>query len=101
MGDQETREIEAQNMAAEDPDQKRGVYGKYEVRKIEKWGNGMKLTDPGPVFVLAYAKDPHARVALAAYAESCQADYPYLAEDLRDLLEEHRPADYPSRFNQA
>jgi hypothetical protein len=83
-----------------DPDSARGLYSKYEVYKIEPWGTGIRLTDPGPVFVLAYPKDPHARVALAAYAESCQADYPYLAEDLRDLLDEHRPDDYPSRFDQ-
>lgn len=71
-------------METTDPDRERGLYGKYRVEKV----NGKPT---GPVFVLAYATDPHARVALAAYAESCAEDYPELANDLRDQLDNHRP----------
>lgn len=37
-------------------------------------------------FVLDYVHDPYARVALAAYAEACQARLPGLADDLRHEL---------------
>lgn len=57
------------------PDTERGLYGKYRVQRVDG-------QDKGPYFVLAYASDPHARVALAAYIESCRADYGPLAADL-------------------
>jgi hypothetical protein len=69
------RNIIGKGEAMNDPDQQRGLYGKYRVEKI----NGKPT---GPVFVLAYATDPHARAALAAYAESCRKDYPQLSDDL-------------------
>lgn len=78
------------------PDSEAGLYGKYEVHKLRKttreYEGGSRVThiervDPGPVFVLAYTKDPHARVALAAYADSCEAEYPELAADLREQLD--------------
>lgn len=65
-----------------DPDKQRGLYGKYLVFRA---GGDMKpVTDP--CFVLRYTTDPHAAVALAAYAKSCEADYPQLAADLREAL---------------
>lgn len=112
-------------MTAIDPDRNRGLYGKYRVDKIVQTINPVcpsspdgwhhktvqhwcsyclgpryetEYVDPGPVFVLAYEKDPHAAVALAAYAQSCEHDYPQLAADLRKLLrgkpecECHEPA---------
>lgn len=66
-------------MTITDPDQQRGLYGKYRVEKV----NGKPV---GRVFVLAYDTDPHARTALAAYADSCAEDYPQLAADLRTDL---------------
>lgn len=99
--------------AATDPDCERGLYGKYQVKKIRRGDNGIcpwspdavhhpapgqgcsycpgprydELVDPpGPVFVLAYTTDPHARVALEAYADSCAEEYPKLAEDLYRAL---------------
>jgi hypothetical protein len=39
-----------------------------------------------PWFVLRYTVDPHARVALAAYANSVEAELPGLASDLRAEL---------------
>lgn len=40
----------------------------------------------GPWFVLAYGRDPHARVALAAYADSVEFELPQLAAELRAEL---------------
>lgn len=78
------------------PNSERGLYGKYEVHKLRRTvrrfeGSSGTVTtiervDPGPVFVLAYTTDPHAAVALAAYAKSCETDYPKLAADLREQL---------------
>lgn len=39
-------------------------------------------------FVLDYAHDPHARTALAAYADACEQTLPGLAADLRARLAE-------------
>lgn len=60
-------------------DRNRGLYGKYHVERADG-------KQKGPYFVLAYASDPHARVALAAYADSCEAEFPLLAADLRAVL---------------
>lgn len=46
----------------------------------------------GPAFVLAYARDPHARVALEAYATSVEKELPGLAADLRAALDETEPS---------
>lgn len=62
-------------------DRNRGLYGKYHVVRADG-------KQKGPYFVLAYASDPHARVALAAYADSCVEEYPLLAADLRAALGE-------------
>ena len=62
-------------MTVTDPDTERGLYGKYRVEKV----NGKPI---GRVFVLDYDNDPHARVALEAYADSCGDEYPQLASDL-------------------
>ncbi|WP_142386937.1 hypothetical protein [Mycobacterium hubeiense] len=98
-----------------DNDRDRGLYGKYQVKKIKRGDNGVcyrspsgmhepapglgkacsycpgprydELVDPpGPVFVLSYTTDPHARAALAAYADSCEAENRALAADLRAAL---------------
>lgn len=61
-------------MTITDLDQQRGLYGKYYVARrtvqIHSHGPGTSTvtrSDPGPVFVLAYETDPHARNAFAAY----------------------------------
>lgn len=38
------------------------------------------------VFVLKPISDPHARIALAAYAESCKAERPQLSQDIYEVL---------------
>ncbi|MCT7361196.1 hypothetical protein [Mycolicibacterium llatzerense] len=63
-----------------DSDKQRGLYGKYRVERVVG-------KEKGPYFVLAYTSDPHAAVALRAYADSCEADYPQLAADLRNALD--------------
>ena len=89
-------------MTTTDPDTERGLYHKYEVRKLvygKKWeiiGLGpegrwvphitYKEAD-GRCFVLDFDNDPHARVALRAYAQSCANDYPELANDLMHQLD--------------
>lgn len=87
-----------------DPDQKRGLYGKYFVQRLRPEDQGEPLVlcrghslDPVlsipkhgacPLFVLDLVHDVHARAALAAYADSCRAEYPLLAADLwKQLLE--------------
>lgn len=61
----------------------RGYYSKFTVIRRE---TGEEVTDA--TFTLIPASDPHARVALAAYAEACEEDNPGLARDLRELLSE-------------
>lgn len=62
-----------------DPDTQRGLYGKYYVRReritpnSQGVPNGTIWSDPGECFVLAYATDPHAKVALAAHGADQQA----------------------------
>lgn len=75
---------------ADDPDKGRGLYPKYQVRKIDQ-DNDTYSPPLRHCFVLNYAIDPHARVALATYADSCEADYPLLAKDLRLALIGTRP----------
>ncbi|MGX9669945.1 hypothetical protein [Mycobacterium sp. HM-7] len=66
-------------------DRERGLYAKYSIYRNTDAGRAIvPLTDPA--FVLRYTTDPHAAVALGAYANSCEADYPKLAADLRDAL---------------
>ena len=55
-----------------------GLYEKYIVNTV----GGEPLE--GPVFVLR-PFDPHARVALRAYASSVESENPTLAHDLREL----------------
>lgn len=45
--------------------------------------------------VLDYAGDPHAEVALAAYADSIESENPKLAADIRDALA--NPTSYPAQ----
>jgi len=57
-----------------------GLRGKYDVRKV---ATGEQVE---ACFVLRYDRDPHARAALLAYAESCEAENPLLAADLRRMV---------------
>lgn len=75
-------------MTTTDPDQTRGLYGKYRVEKV----NGKPI---GECFVLE-EHDPFALAALRAYAEVCCNNFPSLADDLEQMRlrwqQSHRPS---------
>lgn len=64
-------------------DKTRGLYNKFQVVRVDR------SDEPGgkhygcEYFVLDVTHDPHAKAALLAYANSCEADYALLAADLR------------------
>jgi len=67
-------------------DKTRGLYEKFTViRNDGKSASGQKHHGC-QYFVLDCDHDPHARAALIAYAQSCKAEYPMLAADVRALL---------------
>lgn len=61
------------------PDQQRGLYGKYLVRRVSDPAGKHDLCR---YFVLDPQHDPHATAALRAYAASAAQDFPMLAADL-------------------
>ena len=63
---------------------KRGIYPKYHVARLS---DPVGKHNECNYFVLDPQHDPHAKKALEAYAESCQANYPVLATELRGWLE--------------
>jgi hypothetical protein len=65
-------------------DKSKGIYKKFIVTRTDGTSKpGKKHYDCG-YFVLDLDHDPHAIVALKAYAESCKADgYHELAQDLK------------------
>lgn len=64
-------------------DTSRGLYGKFFVERTDgKSAPGQKHHDCD-YFVLDITHDPYAKAALLAYADSCEAQYPLLAADLR------------------
>jgi folylpolyglutamate synthase/dihydropteroate synthase len=67
-------------------DETRGLYWKYRVERMDGSSAPGGKHHGCPVYVLDIRHDPHARKALAAYIESCEADFPLLAADLRNLL---------------
>ncbi len=54
------------------------MFDKYTITKT----NGNPIDPEALYFVLRYDTDPHARVALAAYAQSVRADNPQFADEL-------------------
>lgn len=61
----------------------RGLYDKFEVLRTDGRDNEGEKHFGCRYFILDLNHDPHARVAILAYANSCEADYPRLARDLR------------------
>ena len=67
-------------------DRKHGLYEKFNVRRTDGSSQpGGKHHDCNH-FVLDLTHDKHGRVALAAYADSCEREFPQLAADLRKKL---------------
>lgn len=66
----------------------RGLYEKFAVRRTDGTDAPGQKHDNCQYFVLDTTHDPHAAPALRAYANSCAAEYPALAHDLRKLAGE-------------
>ena len=63
-------------------DEQEGLIEKYEVRRN---ADDTVVVD---CFVLRYDRDPHALVAIAAYAESVRPENSKLSDDLRQLVKD-------------
>lgn len=73
-------ERRAMNESTGKPDQEQGLYRKYHVERLnDKTGKHANCL----YYVLDLDHDKHSAAALLAYADSCEADYPTLAFDLR------------------
>jgi len=62
-----------------------GLYGKYKIEKAD----GSPMDPDADYFFLRLDKDPHALVALSAYAESIKKENPQLCEDLKRKVKEY------------
>ncbi len=67
-----------------------GPYGLVQEYVVTR-ADGAPIPDDAWLFVLRYDRDPHARVALRAYAESCRGENPVLADDLLAALDATQP----------
>lgn len=77
-------------------DRDRGLYAKYRAFKIEGANEvmpgvsirvgGIPVEEVTSPFFLVKFDDPYAPDALRAYADSCEAEYPNLAGDLRRIV---------------
>lgn len=61
-----------------------GIFGKYYIEHAD----GTPVAPRSQYFVLRLDTDPHARAAIAAYADSVQADNPTLAGELRAWIQQ-------------
>ena len=68
-------------------DKERGLYGKYQVVRLDGSSAEGRKHENCDYFVLDLSHDPHAMPALQAYAESCHEDYPGLSDDLSQIVE--------------
>ena len=71
-----------------------GLYNKFIVNRMDGRDEIGKKHYGCEYFVLDLDHDRHAAAALFAYADSCHADYPVLAQDLRAkavTLNERKP----------
>lgn len=68
-------------------DRTRGLYEKYRVERTDGSSAPGGKHDGCQYFVLDTSCDPHAIPALLAYAQSCKADYPLLARDVKLLAQ--------------
>lgn len=59
-----------------------GLYDKYIVKRTDGSDGPGAKHDGCEYFILDLTHDPHARRALIAYANSCQAERPQLADDI-------------------
>lgn len=64
-----------------------GLYEKFKVERTDGSSAPGGKHDGCAYFVLDLTHDRHATPAIEAYAASCEADYPFLARDLRRLAQ--------------
>lgn len=69
-------------------DRSRGIYHKFNVTRTDGSSEPDGKHHGCFYFVLDLDHDPHAKAALQAYADSCRADYPTLADDLCNMIVE-------------
>lgn len=67
-------------------DKNKGIYKKYEVRRTDGKSDPGEKHENCEYFVLDLNHDSHSIPALKAYADSCEDDYPLLAEDIRSMV---------------
>jgi hypothetical protein len=70
-----------------------GFEDRYRVTRTD----GQPIREEAHYVVLNYADDPHARVALEAYAASVRDDNPQLSEDFMAAC--RNPADWPKQHD--
>lgn len=71
-----------------------GLYRKFDVQRIDGSSQHGGKHQDCEHFVLDLMHDKHAEVALRAYADSCAAEFPQLAADLRHKLDDVEAAGY-------
>ena len=71
-------------------DRERGLYGKYIVERSDGSSGPGGKHERCDYFVLDLVHDTHACAALAAYATSCETEYPALYDGLTDKLARKR-----------
>lgn len=69
-------------------DRERGVYQKFIVERTDGASKPGKKHADCFYFVIDTDHDKHGVAALRAYADSCAAEYPALAEDLRQVAQD-------------
>ena len=69
-------------------DKDRGLYAKFKIYRTDGRSERGEKHYRCDYFVLDLSHDPHAAEALAAYARSCAAEFPALADDLENRLVE-------------
>jgi hypothetical protein len=67
-----------------DPEARDGLnVGKYKVERTDGSSNKNGKHEFCPYYVLDLKHDKFAKVALLAYADACEDEFPFLARDLR------------------
>jgi len=75
------------------PDEERGVYRKYDVRRVDGSSGPGGKHEHCLYFVLDLVHDEFAAPALAAYAQACRGEFPVLSRELELIF--GRPVQAP------
>ena len=75
-------------MNENDEDKAKGLYHKFNVTRTDGSSGPGGKHENCFCYVLDINHDPHAPVALRAYADSCRSDYPALAADLDAMVKQ-------------